>query len=623
LRSSFIAPEFASQVLTRLLLLAICAGAWSGLGAAQELTVNVRERSGGPLTAEAVVRVIWPGHGTMVGTTGGGTNQASTATFHVQPGEFDIEVEAAGYDKATEHAVFTREGLRQTVYVFLTHTGSRPTSTAPQGVTLTPAVQKELQKSLEEMKKGRYDEARKHLQRAQKLAPSNPDIQYMMGILDYTAKDFPAARKQFEAVVAAYPTHERSLLMLGQMQLDAKDYKEAARTLQKAVDADEQNWRAHYLLALASAYSGDLPNAGVEAARAAELNREKAAEMRVLGAKLLMLEGKNKEARRAFEEFIETYPQDAAVPEAKKYIEKIDEAKKSADAAVATQEALKVSAMAAVTETAAKYDEIWAPPDVDAGIPPTAIGVACSTDTVLESARNRIERQLGDLEKFSATERIEHQMLETGGTWSKPSSKDFYYLISVYHNKKLPYYFVEDRTTDLSNSSFPTSIATRGLVSLGFMIINPAYKDDFQFSCEGLGSWNGKAAWQLHFVQRKDVPSHVRSWEYRGMTYPIPLKGRMWIGANTFNVMHLETALREPVEGSLRLNREQLSVDYGPIRFQSAATQLWLPLQGEMYFDLLKRRYHHKHALTNYLLFGVDTRNRIKAPAEPPPDPQP
>jgi hypothetical protein len=91
----------------------------------------------------------------------------------------------------------------------------------------------------------------------------------------------------------------------------------------------------------------------------------------------------------------------------------------------------------------------------------------------------------------------------------------------------------------------------------------------------------------------------------------------MWIGANSFNIMHLETTLREPVPG-LRLKQEQLMVDYGPVRFHSAAAELWLPSQGEMYFDLMGHRYHHKHTLTNYLLFDVDTKNKIKAPLPPP-----
>jgi TolA-binding protein len=603
-----------SRILYKLIFL-LASGLFPAIGSAQELVVSVRERSGEPLNAEAIVHLIWPGHGTIDGTTGGGTNNVATVTFQVEPGEFDIEAEAVGYDKATEHATVTRVGDRQMVYVFMTRTGSGGTSTAATGVTLAPAVQKELQKSLELMKQGKFDEARKHLQKAQKMAPSNPDILYMMGVLDYTAKDLPAARKQFEAVVRNYPTHERSLMMLGQMQFDAKEYKEARATLEKAVDADAKNWRAHYLLALASAYSGDLPKAGVEAARAGELNPEKAAAMRLLGAKILMLEGKNNEAKQAFEEFIKTYPQDASVADAKKYIDKIDEAKKSAEAAAAAASAaedLKASDADAALMTA-KYEETWAPPDVDAGIPPTTVGVACSLDNVLDRARKRIQKQLGDLEKFSATERIEHQMFESGGIWSKPLSKDFYYLIFVYHTPKLPYYFVEDRTNDASNSYFPTAIATRGLVSLGFMIINPAYAKDFEFSCEGLSNWNGKPTWQVHFAQRKDVPSDVRSWVYKDTNYPIPLKGRIWIGANTFNIVHLETALREPVAG-LRLDREQLTVDYGPIKFQSASTQLWLPLQGEMYFQLMGRRYHHKHSLMNYLLFGVDTKHKINVP---------
>jgi TolA-binding protein len=607
------------HILHKLVLLLASVALSPAISWAQDLVVSVRERSGEPLTAEAFVRVTWQGRGqTLVGTTGGLGNEVSTASFQVEAGEYDIEVEAAGYDKATEHASINVGGTRSTVYVFMTRTGSAPTATAVTGVTLAPRVQKELQKSTEAMQHNKYDEARKHLEKAREMAPSSPDIQYMMGMLDYTVKDMPGARKQFESVIASYPTHERSLLMLGQMQLQAKEYKEASATLEKAAAVDSKNWRAHYLLALASAHSGDLAKARVEAGRAGELNPEKAAAMRILSARLLLMEGKVDLAEEAFQSFIKSYPQDPAVPDARKYIEKIEEARKTAAAAaVSTREALEPRTVDSEAAGNEKLEEAWAPPDVDAGIPPTAVGIACSLASVLENAQKRILRQLGDLERFSATERVEHQVLQSSGMWTKPLSRDFYYVISVYHRPKLPYYFVEDRTTDGSSSLFPTEIATRGLVSLGFVIINPAYAKDFEFSCEGLGNWNGKPAWQLHFAQRKNVPSHVREWVFKGTTYSIPLKGRMWIGANNFNIMHLETTLREPVPG-LRLKQEQLMVDYGPVRFQSAATELWLPSQGEMYFDLLGHRYHHKHTLTNYLLFDVDTKNKIKAPPAPP-----
>jgi tetratricopeptide (TPR) repeat protein len=588
-------------------------------GSAQELQVSVRERSGEPLSREAFVRVTSQAGGqSMVATTGNARTAASTASFQLAPGEFDIEVEAAGYNKGTEHASITTNRLMQTVYVYLTPVGSSTVATPVSGVAVTPSVQRELDKSLALLRQGKYSEARKHLEKAHKMAPSNPDILYLMGMLEYTAKDMPAAKQRFESVLAAYPAHERSLLMLGQMQLEANENKDAGATLQRAVEADASNWRAHYLLALAFVRAGELSKAEGEASRASELNPEKAAAMKLLGAKILLVEGKDAEAEKALQSFIKEYPKDNAIPEAKKYVEKIEEARKSAAAAaVSSADALKPSETESVVAAAATFERPWAPPDVDAGTPPTAPGVSCSLEDVLHRTQQQILKQLGDLEKFSATERVEHQVLDVSGVWTSPVSQDFDYLIFVHHTPTLPYYFDEDRNGGESLYLFPSSLATRGLVSLGFMVIHPVFSKDFQFACEGLGTWNGKPAWQLHFVQRPDVPSRIRSWSYKKTIYPIPLKGRMWVGANNYNLLHLETTLREPVAG-LRLNREQLIVDYGPVHFQSATRELWLPWHAEMYFDLMGRRYHHKHTLTNYLLFDVDTKSKIKAPPVPP-----
>jgi len=602
-----------SRILCKLLLLVCACAVLPTVGAAQSIMVSVRERSGEPLNGQAIVHLNWPGHGTIDGFTGEGQNNVATVTFGVEPGEFDIEVEAPTYEKATEHVTVSKESQTQMVYVFMTKVGAVGAAKAPAGVTLAPKVQKELQKSVEAMQQKKYDDARKHLDKAQTLAPSNPDIMYMIGVLDFTVKDLPAARKQFEAVVASYPTHARSLMMLGQMQFEAKEYKESAVTLQKAVDADEKNWHAHYALALASAFAGDLPKAGVEAGRAGELNPEKAAAMKMLQAKLLMLQGKNDAAKMAFEDFIKRYPQDGAVPDAKKYLAQMEDSKASKAHAAIAADGLKGTPTDADVIPPMPNNQTWAPLDMDAGVPPTAAGVSCSLDSVMHNAQKRLQQQLADLEKFSATERVEHQKMENNGAWSSPLWKDFYYMISVYHRPNIPYYFVEDRTTDASNSAFPTGIATRGLVSLGFMIVNPAYARDFDFSCEGLSNWNGKATWQVHFVQRKDSPTDVRSWEYKGKSYSIPLRGRLWIAANTYSIVHLETALRDPIP-EIRLDREQLTVDYGPVKFQTTNTQLWLPLRGEMYFQLMGKRYHHKHTLSNYLLFGVDTKHKIAVP---------
>jgi hypothetical protein len=80
--------------------------------------------------------------------------------------------------------------------------------------------------------------------------------------------------------------------------------------------------------------------------------------------------------------------------------------------------------------------------------------------------------------------------------------------------------------------------------------------------------------------------------------------------------LHLETDLRDPVK-ELQLNREHLSIEYGPVSFKQVKEELWLPQTAEMYFAFLGRRYHHSHTLSDYLLFDVDSHSKTSAPRAP------
>lgn len=609
-------PRVVNHLRATLLLWGLCL--MPAISSAQSLIVLVREQSGEPLSSEAVVRVTSRASTVvLVGMTGDAREAAGASSFDLPVGDYEIEVEAAGYKKGTEQATVP-PGRVTMVYVYLPRAGSTAASNAPAGgIVLAPKVQREVDQGLAAMRRNKLAEARKHLETAHKMAPSIPDILYLLGVVEYMEKDLPAARKQFEAVLAANPTHARSLVMLGQMQLDAGENSEASATLLKAVEADSNNWRPHYLLALALLRTKELPKAELEAARAGELSKEKTAAMMLLRAKILMLQGKNTEAKPVLQTFLKDYPSDPGAPEAKKYVDRIEQWQKSTatDQVIGASEpprpAGKEAIEGAVTALA------WAPPDVDAAIPHTATGVSCSLDEILNKTQQRVLEQVGGLEEFSATERVEHQVLDSKGAWTLPVAREFNYLIFVHRTKTIPYSFDEDRNGGESLYSFPTSLATLGLATLGFMVVNPVYAKDFQFVCEGLGSWEGQPAWQLHFVQRSEAPSHLRLWNYHGNSYRIPIKGRIWIAANSYNILHLETALREPVSG-LELKREQVAVDYGPVRFQSAKTELWLPNQADMYFELAKRRYHHKHTLSKYMLFDVDTKDQIKLPPLPP-----
>jgi hypothetical protein len=94
---------------------------------------------------------------------------------------------------------------------------------------------------------------------------------------------------------------------------------------------------------------------------------------------------------------------------------------------------------------------------------------------------------------------------------------------------------------------------------------------------------------------------------------PVALKGRAWIDANTFQVVRLETDLRES-HPELRLNSEHLVMEYGPVKFKSRNVELWLPTNADYYAVLRGQRFHRRHGFTDYILFSIDDKQKIGEP---------
>ncbi len=578
-----------------------------------DILVSVREPSGMPLAGNALVK-LYSERGVHLTVP---TQDNSTATFpQILEGEYDIEVTAPGYKTAKEHASVFAGGTTCTVYVYL-HTESEDStaSGAPSGPIMTPRLQGEIDKGLDKMRRHQYDAARAQFEKAAKLAPGNPDIQYLLGMLEYAQEHFEAARAKFQAALSIYPSHEQSLLALGELQIRTGDATAAAQTLEKAYQLNGADWRTHWLLANAYAQQKNFEKAIPHASRAAELGKDHAAPAWMLLGQILFEQGKREEARKAFESVLRKFPNDAAVPEAKKQLAALDAAviANVSNPAPPTLQPLPAPVSAPASPPMPVAVRPWAPPDIDSKEYLAVQDVACSENDLVHRTQTKMMRQLGNFEKFLATEHIEHQEVDAYGVPGPVREKDFNYLIFVAHPKPGMSFLEETRDGADSLGSFPTSLATQGLAALALSVFDPNYRGDLIYACEGLGTWRGQAAWRLRFEQRKEVPSRIRMWRNSRGTYAIPLKGRVWIAASSYDVLHIETDLREPVK-DLELTRDHLLIDYGPVKFERGGTTLWLPWDAEMFMELRGKRYHHTHTLRNYMLFSVDTGNTIAKP---------
>jgi hypothetical protein len=260
----------------------------------------------------------------------------------------------------------------------------------------------------------------------------------------------------------------------------------------------------------------------------------------------------------------------------------------------------------------------WAPPDIDSREYPLAQNASCSAGEILPRAEHRMRSQLQNFEKFTATEHIDHQEIDRLGRPGPVKSRDFSYIVFVNRYAGDSFFLDEDRYSTRNDSSFPTSLATVGLNNLGVSILQPVTQRDFVYECEGLVGIRGKATWQIRFQEKKDSHGGIRNWRRDGKLYRVRLKGRIWISSASFDVLRIETDLLEPVQ-PLGLTRDHLLVDYGPVNFSTVNTTLWLPWSAEMHMELHNHRYHHKHYLTDYMLFEVDTKHKIEKPKNVPP----
>ena len=254
------------------------------------------------------------------------------------------------------------------------------------------------------------------------------------------------------------------------------------------------------------------------------------------------------------------------------------------------------------------------PPGIDEVIPKVLPGVSCDLPAILHGAGERMTQLVGNLEKFSATEHIEHFKVDTSGVLRGRETRTFEYVVLVSQSPVQGFQLDEYRNGSTDPRQFPAEIATEALPAMA-LILHPLMVSDFKLTCEGLGEWTGRPAWQVRFEQRQDRPNRIRYYKIQGNYYPVALKGRVWIDAGTCQVLRLETDLIQPVKG-IELTRERLSIEYAQVQFHSHDLQLWLPKTAELYWERHKRQYYRRHDFSDFKIFAVDTDQKFQRPKE-------
>ena len=390
--------------------------------------------------------------------------------------------------------------------------------------------------------------------------------------------------------------------------------------------AEPASWRAHAILAEAYMLQGQRAQAIAEAQRAQELGHEEAVSLQLLIARAYAMDGDFNRASGLLEAYLKEHPSDAG---AQKQLADIQHpvalvaSDGNSDRASASELAAKAASADASSLTVASA---WLPPDVDERVPPVDAGPACSADDIVDKTGKQLMKLVSDVDRFTATESLTHQSVDKSGIPSSPEKRKFDYVVSMQEVARGVLNVEEYRSQHGGQpADFPDGVETNGLPAL-VLIFHPYNARNFEITCEGQANWNGAATWQVHFRQRKDRPNSVRSYRTAmGITYPVAMKGRAWISADTYQIVRLETDLVAKIP-EIRLVADHSVIEYGPVKFRDQKTEMWLPQTAEVYYDWRGKRFHRVHSFSNYLLFSVEDKQQITVPklkedaaAAPPP----
>jgi len=256
----------------------------------------------------------------------------------------------------------------------------------------------------------------------------------------------------------------------------------------------------------------------------------------------------------------------------------------------------------------------WMPHELETVVPPVEPSVACPTEKVLQGVGERMQEFTSNLEKFAATELVEHYAVSGGKLKGSPDSRKFDYVVTVTQNRVGTFLLEEYRNGLAGPDQFPAHVATLGLPALA-LVFHPQLATDFNFTCEGLGELGQRPVWQVHFAQKEDRPVRMRAYVVNGRVFDVRMEGRAWIDPGSFQVMRMETELMAPIP-QIELTSEHIAIEYEQVQFRTQKIQIWLPRQGELYVERRGRRYYRKHTFSDFQVFNVDTSQNVQAPKE-------
>ncbi|HKI11179.1 MAG TPA: tetratricopeptide repeat protein [Candidatus Acidoferrum sp.] len=239
-------------------------------------------------------------------------------------GDFTITVDAAGYKPGQKDVKVSEPDKVQVEVNLERDTSSSRRPGAAENPILAPKAREALSKGMQALRDGKLDEAEKALDQAMQLAPNNPNVLYMQGLLNLKKHEWTKAQSVLEKATQIDPNSARALAALGMALCNQKKYAEAIPPLEKSVQLDAASgWETHWSLAESYYHSARFDEALKASQQAQAESNGQVPHVALLVAQALTAVGRYEDSATVLRDLLKNHGDGAEAVTARRYLERL------------------------------------------------------------------------------------------------------------------------------------------------------------------------------------------------------------------------------------------------------------------------------------------------------------
>jgi hypothetical protein len=258
---------------------------------------------------------------------------------------------------------------------------------------------------------------------------------------------------------------------------------------------------------------------------------------------------------------------------------------------------------------------VWNPPALDSPVAGVTSSPPCDLPGVLARAGERTSAMVSNLQNFTAQEDISYRAQDRQTFAVTFGSEVYDYVVVFQQHGDKP--IVDERRHAPHGTPSDIANESRGLPEMALLFL-PALQTDYDMKCDGQVHWEGQPAWLVEFRQRPDRPSRTFGLRTLKGSYSAQLYGRAWLAADSGEILHMEIGIVHALP-AIKMYHLYLSISYAPVQFQSRDVRVWLPHIADVYYEYADVDTVVHHTFSDFLLFSVDTGQKIAKPKSPNP----